>query len=226
MPSNRIEIGSLVAFAQEAVGLVVVIDVFRAFTTAAIALANGAERIVMVDDLDTALALRKQGVGQYCMGERGGSRPPGFDFGNSPSEILNLRFDDETIIQTTSNGTRGIVAASLAKKIYAGSFVTAEATVQAIKESGEDEISLVAIGNGVDRADEDEVCALYLRSRILGLQPDHNALRTFIRTASKRIDGGTISPVDFECCLDIGKVPFAIRVVEDSGLWVASAESL
>ena len=57
---------SLVGSASQARGAVVVIDVFRAFTTAAIALRNGAEAIVMVEDLETALTLRNRGVGSRC----------------------------------------------------------------------------------------------------------------------------------------------------------------
>ena len=201
-----------------------IIDVFRAFTTAAVALANGAAKIIMVEDLETALALRDQGVGHYCMGERHGIKPAGFDFGNSPAELLNVRFDGKTFLQTTSNGTRGILAANAAKRIYAGSFVNAEATVQAINRSAEYQISLVAMGNGEERADEDEVCALYLRSRLLKLQPDHKSIRTLIRTMSKRTDTKTLSSEDVDCCLNIDFVPFAIRVVKEQNYWVATAE--
>jgi 2-phosphosulfolactate phosphatase len=220
----EITVGSFASAAQEAAGVVVVIDVFRAFTTAALALANGASRIIMVGDLTTALALRERGIGQYCIGERHGIKPTGFDFGNSPAEIAGVRFDGETLVQTTSNGTRGILAASAAKTIYAGSFVTAEATVHAIQNGAENEISLVAMGNGEDRADEDEICALYLRSQLLGLQPDRGAVRTLINTMSKRVDGETISVQDVDCCLDIDSIPFAIRVIREGDFWVASAD--
>ncbi len=222
---NEITIGSFASAAREAAGVVVIIDVFRAFTTAAVALANGATQIIMVDDLDTALAFRERNVGRYCMGERRGIRPSGFDFGNSPAEILDVRFDGETLIQTTSNGTRGISAAKAAKRIYAGSFVTAEATVQAILNGPEAQVSLVAMGEGDGvRADEDEVCALYLRSRLLGLQPDPESLRTLIKTMSRRTDTNTLSAVDVDCCLNMNTAPFAIRVIEKEGFWVATAE--
>ena len=58
-----------------------------AFTTAAVALANGASSIVMVRLVEEALALRETGIGQICMGEVRGQAPDGFDFGNSPFEI-------------------------------------------------------------------------------------------------------------------------------------------
>ena len=88
----EISIHSLLEGATRATGTVAVIDVFRAFTTAAVALANGASRIVMVRTVEEALALRDAGVGEVCMGKVRGRTPDGFDFGNSPYEISTLRF--------------------------------------------------------------------------------------------------------------------------------------
>jgi 2-phosphosulfolactate phosphatase len=76
----EISIYSLLEGARRATGSVAVIDVFRAFTTAAVALANGAAGIVMVRTVEEALALRKTGIGQICMGEVNGRAPDGFDF--------------------------------------------------------------------------------------------------------------------------------------------------
>ena len=213
--------------AADASGVAVIIDVFRAFTVAAIALANGAKRIIMVDDLDKALALREQNVGQFCMGERGGLKPAEFDFGNSPSELRNVQFDGETLIQTTSNGTRGILAANGAQKIYAGSFVTADATVASIKKHRDQSVTLVPMGDKDNlRTDEDEICALYLRSRLEGRDPDQIAARRLIETMSPRTDSTTLSLEDIECCLRIDSIPLAVRVRSEDGLFIATAEFL
>ena len=80
---------SLLAGAQSATGSVAVIDVFRAFTTAAVAFANGASQITMVGTVEEALTLRASGAAQVCMGEVRGRKPAEFDFGNSPFELLN-----------------------------------------------------------------------------------------------------------------------------------------
>ena len=114
----EISIHSLLEGATRATGTVAVIDVFRAFTTAAVALANGAAGIVMVRSVEQALALRDAGIGQICMGEIGGKAPDSFDFGNSPFEISGVDFGGRTIIQRTSAGTQGIVAASRAERLY------------------------------------------------------------------------------------------------------------
>jgi len=222
---NSITIRSFSYGAVDASGVVVIIDVFRAFTVAAIALANGAERIIMVDDLDKALALKEQNIGSFCMGERKGIKPVEFDFGNSPAELIDIQFDGETLIQTTSNGTRGIVAAKGAQTIYAGSLVTANATVDAINNHNTRLVTLVPMGDkDITRTDEDELCALYLRSRLEGRFPDTTALRQVIETMSPRMDSTTLSPEDIDCCLQINSIPLAVKVGLEEGLFVATAE--
>src|SRR5438067_5962160 len=86
----------------------------------------------MVSTVEEALALRGAGIGDICMGEVNGKPPPDFDFGNSPFEISAVDLTGKTIIQRTSAGTQGIVAAGeKAKRLYAASLVTADATVRA-----------------------------------------------------------------------------------------------
>src|SRR5215471_3951761 len=100
----EISIYSLLEGAVRATGTVAIIDVFRAFTTAAVALANGAAHIVMVGSVEETLALRAAGVGQVCIGEVGGKPPPEFDFGNSPFEVSTIDFSNKVVIQRTSAG--------------------------------------------------------------------------------------------------------------------------
>ena len=127
-----IMIKSLLEGAKQATGNVAIIDVFRAFTSAAVALANGASRITMVGSVEEALALRQAGLGQVCMGEVGGVAPTSFDYGNSPFEISNVDFRGKSIIQRTSAGTQGIVSAVQADRLYAASLATAKATAKAL----------------------------------------------------------------------------------------------
>jgi 2-phosphosulfolactate phosphatase len=226
----QVRIGSLLDGARTATGAVAVIDVFRAFTTGAVALANGADRIVMVASVAEAFALRAAGLGQVCMGEVHGEPPPGFDFGNSPYEIAGVDFTGRTIIQRTSAGTQGIVAASAqADRLYAAALVTARATARALAaEPGP--VSLVAMGeNGADRTDEDELCALHLRNLLAGRPGDPAAVRALIRA------GGEIArfhdpahrhqhPGDVDIALDIDRYDFAIRVRLEDGRPVGRLE--
>jgi 2-phosphosulfolactate phosphatase len=226
----EISIGSLLAGAGQATGAVAIIDVFRAFTTAAVVLANGASRIVMVSSIEEAFALRDSGVGQICMGEVGGRTPDGFDFGNSPHEVSRVNFTGQTIIQRTSAGTQGIVAAAGAERLFAASLVTATATAQALAGAGSPRITLVAMGsNGTDRTDEDELCALHLRNLLEGRPGDRAAVRQLI------LAGGEIArfndparpylhPEDVAIALDIDRYDFAIEIRTQDGNPVASMQ--
>ena len=150
MSHPDIAIHSLLEGATRATGTVAVIDVFRAFTTAAVAFANGADQIIMVSSIEEALTLRDAGIGQVCMGEVRGRAPDEFDFGNSPFEISEIDFTGKTIIQRTSAGTQGVVAAAnQADWLYAASLVTADATVRAMLAGAPDHISIIAMGEKV-----------------------------------------------------------------------------
>jgi 2-phosphosulfolactate phosphatase len=227
----EITIHSLLDGAKRATGTVAVVDVFRAFTTAAVALANGASSIMMVRTVEEALALREAGIGDICMGEVHGRAPDGFDFGNSPFEISGVDFQGKAIIQRTSAGTQGIVAAAnRADRLYAASLVTADATARALLSGSPDRISLVAMGgNGMKRTDEDELCAIHLRNRLEGRPGDPEAIRRLI------LAGGEVGrfhdpsrpylhPEDVEMALDIDPYDFAIRVEFENGRPVARME--
>ena len=173
--------GSLLPGAQEAEGLVVVIDVFRCFTTEAVAFANGAKEIVLVAEIEEAFELQKLGRGDLLMGEVGGKKPEGFDFGNSPYELKNVDLTGKTIIQSTRAGTVGVTAASHAEIVYGGSFAVADATVKNILYSRPEIVTLVAMGlEGKIRADEDEQCGLYMRNLLKGRKPDNQAVRSLV----------------------------------------------
>lgn len=226
----RIVIGSLLDGAREAAGAVAIIDVLRAFTTAAVALANGATRIIMVGEVADALALRASGVVQLCIGEVGGLPPPDFEFGNSPFALSALDLSGKTIAQRTSAGTQGIVAAARAERLYAASLVTARATALALRSGTQDRISLVAMGNNAEtRADEDELCALHLRHLLEGRAGAPAALREMImasREAMRFRDPARphFHPSDLEIALDIDRYDFAIRVTLEEGRPVGRLE--
>ena len=228
--SQDIEIASLYPPDVEPADTVVVIDVFRAFTTAAVALGNGAASIIMVDSVEKALTLQKDIVGTLCMGERGGKKLPSFNFGNSPAEIAKIDLTGVTLIQTTSNGTRGIACSGRARRIYAGSFVNVQATAECLMRSySGGKIVIVAMGSSGVRTDEDELCALYLRAALLGMTPDSTAIRTYLLSLAHEInlvDGRAeqITTEDLSYCLDIGRLDFAVRVDLVGDLLVASKE--
>ena len=227
----EIRIVSLLPGAREAEGTVIIIDVFRAFTTAAVAFSRGAEKIYLVAEVEEALELRERGVGELCIGEVAGARPQGFDFGNSPYEMSSADVQGRVLIQSTRAGTVGMAAATRAREVYAGSFAIAKATVEAIKRRNPPLVTIVAMGaGGKVRADEDEQCALYLRNLFHGRTPDRVAVRELVmagQEAQKYGDPLTphFQPEDLEMALRIDSFAFAIRVNREDGLLVARPES-
>ena len=228
----EIRIGSLYRGAQEARGTVVIIDVFRAFTTDAVAFSKGAEKIVLVAEVEEALKLREQGVGDICMGEVDGIRPDGFDLGNSPYEMLDVDVAGKTLIQSTRAGTVGMSAAVNASRIYAGSLVLAAATVKAILRDAPDLVTIVAMGAEARvHADEDEQCAFYMRNLLQGRKPEHDAVRALVLAgaeAQKYADPEQpqFHPEDRDMALQIDSVDFAIKVGREDGLLVARRHDL
>ena len=224
----EIRLGSLVRDAREASGIAIVIDVFRAFTTAAIAFENGAKDITLVAEIEEALELRRRGIGDVLMGEVDGTCPEGFDYGNSPFEIVEVDFTGKSIVQSTRAGTVGVAASEKAATIYLGSFAVAQSTVDTILKDNPEVVSIVAMGDqGVVRSDEDEHCALYLRNLLEGRKPDQESVRSLI------LKGGATQkffqtsqpqyhPEDVELALQFNKHSFAMKVTRQDGLLVAN----
>ena len=228
----EIRVDSLIEGASRAEGTVVVVDVFRAFTTAAVAFSRGAKKIIFVADIEDALDLRDRGMGELCMGEVGGMRPEGFDLGNSPFEMTNADVGGKTLIQSTRAGTVGVASIGDADGIYACALVNAIATARAILRDGPELVTIVAMGwEGRTRTDEDELCALYLRNLLQGRHPEQGAVRALVRVGehSQKFGDQNLAhyhPRDIEIALEIDSLAIAIRVHRTDGLLVASPEAV
>ena len=228
----EIRLLSLLEGARRADGTVVIIDVYRAFTTAAVALQRGAARLLLVDSPEAAFKLHREGRGELCLGEVSGIKVPGFDFGNSPFELSQAGVHGKTLIQSTSAGTKGVVAAGRAEVLFAAALVNAEATVRAVLARRSSLVSLVAMGtNGTERSDEDEQCALYMRNRLRNRRPDPAAVRSLVLSAhdSAKFDDPErpyFDPRDRDMALEIDSIPFAVRVRVEGDLLVATPETI
>ena len=226
----QIQFTSLLEGAREAKGTAIIIDVFRAFTTAAVALDRGAREIILVAEVEEAFELRRQGIADLCMGEVGGIKPSEFDLGNSPYELSLANLTGQVLVQSTRAGTVGVAAASQTSKIYLGSFVTAKATAKAVLQTSPTKVSIVAMGAEARvRTDEDEQCALYLRNLLEGRQPDPDAIRALVLAGKEAQKYGDPSqpqfhPRDKDLALQIDCFHFAIPVHRRGGLPIAIKE--
>ena len=203
--------------AREATGLTVVIDVFRAFSVACFAFANGADKMLLVADLDKAFELKRRHPKSILLGERAGKKVDGFDFGNSPTEIEKVDFSGKTLVHTTTNGTAGVVAAERAEEVITGSFPNAMAICRYIQARQPDEVSLVAMGFlNRERREEDELCSETIADLLAGVPPDTDRIRRQLRRCKGArkffIPKKTYAPErDFELCLAVGAFDFVLQ---------------
>lgn len=154
-------------------GVVVVVDVLRAFSTAAYAFAAGASAIWLAAGVEEALALGRAIPGALVMGEDHGRRPPGFDLSNSPVEVASADVEGRALVQRTSAGTRGVIAATGADRLFAASLVCASATAAALNDAGLGAPTYVITGRFPDHPDggEDDLLTAELIERARIGQP-------------------------------------------------------
>lgn len=216
-----------------ATGSVVVIDVWRSFTTAAFAFAAGARNIVAVDSPEKALALRDRFPGALLLGrgELGGPPAKGFNFSNSPSALIGRDLRGRCMVQCTPNGTRGIVRSVKADTLLASSFVCARATVGLIKRKSPTKVTLVA----TDEMGEDQACADYIAALLRDETPDAAAVLGSIREGGLQGLRALASrrnmteaqraqlEADLNCCLSLDRFGFAMLVERREGLLMMEA---
>ena len=198
---------------------VVVIDVLRSFTTAAVALANGARAIYPVEGLSAALALVER-IGQpVLVGAVGGGDPaPGFDFGNSPAHLLQVDLAGKAVVMSTAAGVRGLQRFRRARRLYATSLTCAKATAEAIRAAGATEVCFVITGDWVDRdGDEDIACADYIEALLRGEPVDPLAFAQRVRDSDfgQRFTAGTwpnLPLADLELAARVDYYDFAMPV--------------
>ena len=207
--------------AREATGLTVIIDVFRAFTVEPYIMNNGAKKLIPVGDMQIAYDFREKDSNCILIGERKGIMLPGFDYGNSPSQIQNVDFSGKRVIHTTSAGTQGIANAKNADEIITGSLVNAKAVAEYIKRKNPEDVSLVCMGLEAQKeAEEDNLCADYIKSLLEGTTIDLKAeIEKLKQTSGARFFDATLQDVfpeaDFYLSTEVDKFNFVLKVEKD-----------
>ena len=168
--------------------VVAVIDVLRASTSIAVALANGARAVIPVDTPDEvvtrAKALERTDV--LLAGERKMLPIPGFDLGNSPAQFTRAAVEGKTILLTTTNGTPAIANAAGARDVIIASYVNYTAVLTMLRTAlrGGTDITLVCAGRERQFALEDAGCA-----------------GRYVANVSKRLIGVTMNDAAQTCTL-------------------------
>ena len=199
---------------------------FRACSLIAQALAAGAARVLPVEGIDEARARKAAHPDWLLAGERHARRLPGFDCGNSPTEVLAQPLAGRTIVHTTHAGTQGLVAASRsARQVFTGAFVNARATVDAVLALQPEEVTIVAMGHEArERCLEDDLCRELLHARLVGEAYAADGLAARLRAApaaAKFFDPAAdwAPEGDFTLCAALDALPFAVALGRSQEGW-------
>lgn len=206
----------------EVPSVAVVVDVMRAFTVAAWAFARGAEKIVLAESLDEALALKARHPDWVAL--KDGPAAPGFDAVNSPGLLRSADLGGRTVVQKTTAGTVGALAVKEAELVLCAGFVVAEATAEILRARGSDSVTFVVTGED-GRADEDLACAQYIARRVTeaGADAGEYLRRAGESRAAAELAQGVrqgVHPDDVALCLELDRFPFAMVATLEGSLMV------
>ncbi|WCD90855.1 putative 2-phosphosulfolactate phosphatase [Streptomyces xanthophaeus] len=206
----------------EVPSVAVVVDVMRAFTVAAWAFGQGAEKIVLAGSLDEALALKARHPDWVAL--KDGPAAPGFDTVNSPGLLRSMDLSGRTVVQKTTAGTVGALAVKDAPLVLCAGFVVAEATARLLRTRRSGSVTFVVTGED-GQADEDLACAQYIARRVTEADTDPaEFLRRAAesRAASELAQGVRqgVHPDDVALCLEIDRFPFAMVATSEGPLMV------
>jgi 2-phosphosulfolactate phosphatase len=213
----KIEIFEFVPGAKQARGIAVIIDVFRAFSTACYAFDSGASRVIATSEIDKAYVLKKLYHNPVLAGERDEKKIEGFDMGNSPTEIIRNDLHGKTLILTTTAGTNGLINAINADIVITGSIVNAGAVTRYIKSLNPEHVSLVAMGyRATNSADEDILCAEIIKSGLENIEVNYEERISMLKEGSGKrfFDPGNLNfspPTDYFLCTMLNRFDFILR---------------
>lgn len=202
-------------------GTVVVIDVLRAFSTAAYAFGAGAAEIWLVSGVDEAVELAAELPGSLVMGEDGGRRPEGFDLSNSPVGAWHADLTGRSLVQRTSAGTQGVVAARAAERLFVASLVCASATARAVAAAGPDAPTYVITGDVPGRDDrhgeDDRLAAELIERARRGLPLDAVATAAAVAASPEAertlaLGADHVHPEDVVFATHVDRFDFAMEV--------------
>jgi 2-phosphosulfolactate phosphatase len=203
--------------ARKAKGITVIIDVFRAFSVACYAYSAGVDKIITTSSVSEAFRLKEKFHDSVLAGERNEKKIEGFDFGNSPSEIIRGNIKGKTLIHTTTAGTAGLANAVNAEVLLTGSLVNAGAVAQYIKSMKPEYVSLVAMGyRATISAEEDLLCAEIIASKLRNENMiAEDRIKELVNTSGKRFfkpeNADFSPPSDYFLCTMINRFNFVLR---------------
>ncbi|HET7418857.1 MAG TPA: 2-phosphosulfolactate phosphatase [Candidatus Dormibacteraeota bacterium] len=203
--------------ARAARGTVVVIDVLRAFTVSAFALAGGARECRLVRTVEEARALAKESPDAVLCAEENALPIPGIAISNSPTAIRALDLHDRVLVQRSTAGTQ-VAAEVKSDDMYAASLVVAGATAKACLLRRPETLTLIASADHP----EDHACARYIEGLITGRAMDLDSALGPLRESERyrKVSAGTwpgFPPTDLELALRPDIFDFSMPLAREDG---------
>jgi 2-phosphosulfolactate phosphatase len=155
--------------------VVAIVDVLRASTSVAVALANGARAVIPLGSSEEVVSRGKSLARSEVKlaGERKMQAIPGFDFGNSPLEFTREAVEGKTILMSTTNGTGAVLSVQGARDVVIASYVNFSAVLSMLRAAlrGGTDVAIVCAGQERHFALEDSACAGLFVQHITEKQP-------------------------------------------------------
>lgn len=200
--------------ASEIEGFTIVVDVFRAFSTAYYIYDNNPQKYILSESIEHSFELKRERENVLLIGERQGVQIEGFDFGNSPADIAGKNFSKNIIVHTTTSGTKGVLAQPPENEVVVGSFVNIQAIINHVHSSGIEKVNIYCTAMPDKKyGEEDIVFAEYLKARLLNSPCSFEETVTYLRNGTGRVFVDEIfAPYsDFLMCMDINRFDFILE---------------
>jgi 2-phosphosulfolactate phosphatase len=212
----RVERDALIEGARRARGVAVLIDVFRAFSTACHAIAQEPLGYALVADSSAASRLRAARPAPFLIGKAEIGASLTYDIPSSPTLVERRRLVARTVIHRSDAGAKGALCALQADELLAAGFVNAAATARYILRERPPLVTLVSMGHdGLTPSREDELCAELLAALLRGGSFDLRPFMAELRGGPGRYlfdgDQREYPSADFLRCLAVDRFDFALR---------------
>lgn len=202
--------------ARQAKGLTVIVDVFRSGPVGCHLVDGGVAEYIAAETLEQGRRLAAETDG-LLIGEQADVPFEDFDLYNSPTHVRDADLAGKTVVHSTNAGMPALFACEDADEVITGTFVNAAAVVRYIKSRAPERVTLVAIGTGGDmRAQEDMMCAMYLKNELEDYPNSFDTLRSFLAdvdsAAMFRDETRVDAPEsDFDLCMELDRFDFVLR---------------
>lgn len=196
----------------------VVIDVFRAFTTACYVLERSPTSYKLTTESSVISRLALEVIHPLTIGKAEKDAHYVYTIPNSPTRLKEVAVKNRDVLHRTAAGAKGVLLAKDADIVLAASFVNAEATARYIRRLNHPHVTYIPMGHeGTTSSLEDEVCALAIKAIVNGGKFDISPFKTQLREGSGHYffseDQSQYPKKDFERCLKMNRFNFAIRAI-------------